>query len=146
MRRCLRHRTLWLLYEGEGTETQQAHLATCGACAGRYQSLVHDLEMLRYGLQEEPHPHAIRQRSVAFPRRWLAAAATVAVALAVMWGGVWMQRPSPPVLPEETYAEDIVSFFEELSAALFSPIDADAAELVELMDELDDLEGTPEGA
>jgi hypothetical protein len=46
MSRCLCERTLWGIYEGEGTAAQQAHLQTCVACHVRYQALVHTLERI----------------------------------------------------------------------------------------------------
>lgn len=127
MSRCLRDQTFLLLYEGEGTGVHRAHLEACAACAARYQRLVHDLEVIGQVLREAPPPQAVPHRSHPLRIRWVPVTAALALTLALVWGGVWMRGPSPPGLPAGARNEAILLFLEEVSAALFSTVDASAA-------------------
>jgi len=127
MRGCLRDRALLALYAGEGRNTHRAHLQVCVACATRYHTVVHDLQLLRQVLREPPPPPALPQRPVALRIRWKPVAATLAVTLACVWGGMWVQRASRPVVPTDARNEAVLLFLEEVSTALFSTVDASAA-------------------
>ena len=128
MSRCLRDRTLLLLYEGEGTGSQRSHLAECEACTTRYRRLESDLEAIGQVLREEPPPEAVRYRPQPFTLRWLPTAAAVAMVLALVWGSVQMWSPSPPPIKEASN-EEIWYILEELSADLFLLDEAIAEEL-----------------
>ena len=150
---CLREQTLLLLYEGEGTSAHRAHLEACTACATRYQRLVHDLEVIGQVLREAPPlrqaqdrpPKPIPHRSHPLRIRWMPMAATLAVTLALVWGGIWVWSPAPPGLPEEARNEDVVLFLEEVSTALFSTVDAEAAEIPAPVSNSDYLQTALEG-
>ena len=128
MSRCLSEQTLLWLYEREGTDAQRAHLATCATCAMRYQRLVHDLEVIRDVLWKVPPPQTDPHRSPLLSIRWLPVATASAVAVLVVWSGVWLQ--SPLKAPETVSTEDLVRFLEEtVSPALFSTADTSAADI-----------------
>lgn len=131
MSECLRDRTLLLLYEGEGTSAHRAHLEACRPCARRYEVLVHDLQVVQQVLRQSPPPQVAPHRPPALRLRWMPVAAALAVTFAVVWGGVWRQRPSPPVVPTEAHTEAALLFLEEVSTALFSSVDASAAEIAD---------------
>lgn len=130
MSRCLRDRTLLSLSEGEGTRAHLAHLEACGACAMRYQTLVHDLTVVKQVLRESP-PQTVPHRPPVLRAPWMPVAAVLAMAFALVWGGVWMQRSSPIVAPTEARNEAVLLFLEEVSTALFSTVDASAAEIAD---------------
>ncbi|MBI2876150.1 MAG: hypothetical protein HYY20_04650 [Candidatus Tectomicrobia bacterium] len=126
MNRCLRDKALLSLYEGYGTSAQQAHLETCAACAARYQRLAHDLERIGQALREAPPPGIFADRPYPFRLRWAAATAVFALVIALVGGGLWVQRalmpgPATPV----ALSQEISPFFEEVSIALFSTDDAE---------------------
>lgn len=133
MSRCLRDQMLLLLSEGEGTSVHRAHLETCAACTTRYQQLVRDLEMIGQVLREAPPlqraqdrpAQAIPHRPRSLPLRWLPVAAALAVAL--VWGGLWVRGPSMPVSQAPARSEAVLLFLEEVSTTLFSTVDASAA-------------------
>ncbi len=135
MSRCLRDQTLLLLYEGEGTSAHRAHLKTCVACATRHQRLVRDLEVIGQVLREAPllrqaqdrPPQVVPYRPHSLRLRWMPMAVALAVTLALVWGGVWVRRPSPPVSPARARNEAALFFLEEVSTTLFSTVDARAA-------------------
>ena len=145
MRGCLRDRTLLSLYEGGGRHVHRAHLQACVACATRYRKLVHDLQVLRQVLREPPPRPALPQRPLALRIRWKPVAAALAVTLAFVWAGMWVQRPSPPVVPTEARNEAVLLFLEEVSTALFSTLDASAAAISASMPDVADLEAALEG-
>ncbi|MBI3329741.1 MAG: hypothetical protein HYZ81_23920 [Nitrospinae bacterium] len=145
MRGCLRDRTLLSLYAGEGRHAHRAHLQACVACATRYQTLVHDLQVLRQALREPPPRPAIPQRPLALRIRWKPVAAALAVTLAIVWGGMWVQRPSPPLVPTEARNEAVLLFLEEVSTALFSTAGASAAAIPASMPGVAYLEAALEG-
>ncbi len=128
MSRCLRDRTLLLLYEGEGTGSQRSHLVECEACTTRYRRLESDLETIGQVLREEPPPEAVRHRPQPFTLRWLPTAAVLLIVLMVVWGSVRMWNSSPSPHLEKTSNEEIWEFLEEASTALFFPEDAIAEE------------------
>jgi len=137
MNTCLRNRALLLLSAGEGTSEQQAHLATCTACATRYRQFVHELESIERVLREtDPLPASLPRRS---PLRlqWLPAAAALATLVALIWGGLWF-RPAPePVVARKTPNSEVVSFLEDqVSPALFAMTDV---RLVDLPDPVSNL-------
>lgn len=99
MIRCLRDRTLLLLYDGEGTSAQRTHLTECETCAARYRQLKRDLESINHTLRELPPPKtaSIGFHPVAF--RWAPTAVALTLALAMIWGGVeiWNRSGRPPL-------------------------------------------------
>jgi len=126
MNRCLRDRTLLLLHEGEGSESDRAHLRACLRCAGRYQQMGLDLEVIDQALEQAPplraarrHPSDVRRRSVAV---------AVALAVIVVFAGVeaWRWRESVSwVRPQATGGDaDTLRFLAEVSAVLSSTGDA----------------------
>lgn len=121
MSRCLRDKILLSLYEGSGTSAHRAHLESCAACAARYERWVHDLEVIGQALREAPPPGAFASPPHPLRVRWVPAAAALAVAIALVGGGIWMRRSAPPV----TLDEEVLPFLEEVSAALFSTVEAD---------------------
>ncbi|MBI3302208.1 MAG: hypothetical protein HYZ72_09070 [Deltaproteobacteria bacterium] len=130
MNTCLRDRTLLLLSAGEGTKEQRAHLQSCAACADRYQRFVHNLEAIERVLRETSPPPAVSPRLFPLRLRWRPVATALAVTLALVWGGMQVWRPSPPTFSAGVRNEDVFSFLEkEVSPALFSTVDADAAEV-----------------
>jgi len=135
MSRCLRDQTLLLLYEGEGTSAHRIHLETCAACAARHQRLVRDLEVIGQVLQQAPALRQAQDRpSQVIPYRphflrlrWMPMAAALAVALVLVWGGLWVRGPSPPVSLAPAHNEAALFFLGEVSTILFSTVDARAA-------------------
>jgi len=112
MNRCLKERDLFLLYEGEGTAAERAHLAECAACAERYRRLESDLGAITQALRQAPRPEPARSYS-SFPwaARWATAAVIAAWALVVVWQGIRIWQPAAPAVADgETWA-----VMEELS-------------------------------
>jgi len=109
MNTCLRSRALLLLSAGEGTSEQQAHLATCTACAARYRQFAHDLGSIERVLRTTSPPAAPFLLRFALRRRWLPAAAAFAVTIMLVWeaygydshpGQVWQRKlPMARVFP-----------------------------------------------
>ena len=145
MSRCLQDQALLLLYEDEGTRTQRAHLEVCKACARRYQRLVRDLEVIGRVLQEAPLPRAVPHHRHFLPIRWMPVAAALAIMLTLMWGGLWMRSPSPPVLSAETGNQAIFLFLDEVSNALFSTAGASGAVIPSPVSNLTYLQAALEG-
>ncbi len=127
MRKCLRDQALLLLYEGEGTEPERAHLKACEACSKRYRRLMHNLEAIGRVLREEPPPQALYHPPRSFYVRWVPLAATLAVTVALFWGGMWVRRVSPP-LQEESRNEEVSHFLDEVFSAILSAVNDNADE------------------
>src|SRR5215475_9191076 len=98
MSRCLRDRTLLLLYYGGGTKAKRTHLTECETCATRYRHLGQDLESISQVLREKSAQTVSHRSRPAFAR-WLPATATLALALLLVWVGVRVWNPStrPPL-------------------------------------------------
>ena len=79
MSQCLKDRSLLLLHEGEGTGTQQSHLADCESCATRYRQLKRDLEAIERVLREEPPPEVAPLQPLPFRLRWYIALAQISI-------------------------------------------------------------------
>lgn len=128
MGRCLSEEALFLVAEGEGTASQQSHLAhleSCDTCAQRYQSLTQDLAVLGQVLQEPAPLQAVtRPHRVALLRpivRWTATATAVAAVLAVVWAGWWLREPLKLLVSLEPVDEEVWAFVEDDALpALFS--------------------------
>ena len=131
MSRCLRERTLWVIYEGEGTAAQQAHLQTCVACHVRYQALVHTLEGISNGLQETLPPLVRMPRPFPSPVRWQSAVVGLAVLLLLVGGGLWLRQVPPPTQPVVVYSEELTPLLEEVDTIVVLTLDADGAEIWE---------------
>jgi hypothetical protein len=117
MNRHLEDRTLLETLEGEGSPEEQKHLRSCAACAATRARLARDLEVLRSVLRDGPLPRPVARATGV--RRWipLAAAATVAAALA--WG-VSSRTPEP-----ERLASSGPLSLRQVSAAVFATGDVE---------------------
>ena len=143
MSRCLRERTLWGIYEGEGTAAQQAHLQACVACRVRYQAFVHTLAEISSSLQETPPPPARMPRPFPSPVRWHRAAVGLAVLLLVVGGGLWL-RQVPPTQPAVVYSEELTALLEEVDTIVVMTLDVDSVESWEAIADVDALDAALE--
>jgi hypothetical protein len=121
MSRCLRDRTLLLLYYGRGTKAKRAHLTECETCATRYRQLGHDLESISQVLREKSPPQTVSHRSRPAFARWLPATATLALALLLVWVGVRVWNPSarPSLRGTGTNNGQAWSLMDEFPSNLF---------------------------
>jgi hypothetical protein len=87
MNDCLGDRALFRLSEGDGTEWERLHLATCPGCRTRYRRFVSAVEVAGQVLRDGPWPDGGASRSVAIRWGFIPAAALAAV-LALAWFGV----------------------------------------------------------
>ena len=131
MSRCLRERTLWGIYEGEGTAAQQAHLQTCVVCRVRYQALVHTLEEVSSSLQETPPPPVRMPRPFPYPVRWQSAVVGLAVLLLLVGGSLWLRLVPPPTQSAVVYSEELTRLLEEVDTIVVVTLDADGVEVWE---------------
>ncbi len=122
MTRCLKDQTLLLLYEGEGTDLERAHLKTCWACAKRHRTLARELEVIGRVLREEPPLRSFYHRPRPFYVRWAPVTSTLAVMLALFLGGIWRRSMAPTPFPEKSHGEEVWQFLGEVSNAVFSPV------------------------
>lgn len=141
MTRCLKDRTLFLLYDGEGTSAQRTHLTECESCAARYRQLGRDLEAISQVLREEGPPKTLSHRSRPFTVRWLPTAGAMALALVLIWVGVRLWSPSEPPVPKGATTEQIWTFLEQFPSDVFSLNQAIADELGTEIADADDLVG-----
>ena|SRR5215510_15673118 len=143
MSRCLRERTLWDIYEGEGTAAQQVHLQTCVACRMRYQALVHTLEEISSSLQETPPPPVCMPRPFPYPVRWQSAVVGLAVLLLV-GRGLWLRQVPPPTQPAVVYSEELTPLLEEIDTIVVITLDADGEEVWQAIADMATLDATLE--
>ena len=143
MSRCLRERTLWGIYEGEGTAAQQAHLQACVACRVRYQAFVHTLEEISSSLQETPPPPVRMPRPFPSPVRWHRAVVGLAVLLLVVGGGLGL-RQAPPTQPAVVYSEELTPLLEEVDTIVVMTLDVDSMESWEAIADVDALDAALE--
>jgi hypothetical protein len=130
MNTCLRNRTLLLLSAGEGTSEQQAHLATCTACATRYRQFVHELESIERVLRETAPLPAPLPRHFPLRLHWLPAATALAALVVLIWGGLWLRQLPQPVVAGKTPSSEVISFLEDqVSPALFAMTDVHLMDL-----------------
>lgn len=122
MRKCLRESALLLLFEGEGTGDERAHLEACETCGDRYRRLVGDLQVVDQVLRGEPPRQPLRRSSRFLHRRWVPAVAALALMLVSVWGVMRVERKGS-VAPEETRSEDVALFLEEASTPIFAQVD-----------------------
>ena len=144
MSRCLRERTLWGIYEGEGTAAQQAHLQTCMACRVRYQALVQTLEEISNSLQETLPPLVRMPRPFPSPVRWQSAVVGLAVLLLLVGGGLWLRQVPPPTQPVVVYREELTPLLEEVDTIVVMTLDVDSMESWEAMADVDALDAALE--
>ena len=144
MSRCLRERTLWGIYEGEGTAAQQAHLQTCMACRVRYQALVHTLEEINHNLQETLPPLVRMPRPFPSPVRWQSAVVGLAMLLLLVGGGLWLRQVPPPTQPVVVYSEELTPLLEEVDTIVAMTLDVDNMESWEAMADVDALDAALE--
>ena len=144
MSRCLRERTLWDIYEGEGTAAQQVHLQTCVACRMRYQALVHTLEEISNSLQATPPPPVRMPRPFPYPVRWQSTAVGLAVFLLLVGGGLWLRQVPPPTQPAVVYSEELTPLLEEVDTIVVIILDVDSVESWEAIADVDALEAALE--
>jgi len=142
MSRCLRERTLWGIYEGEGTAAQQAHLQTCVACRVRYQALVHTLEEISISLQETPPPPGRVPRPFSYALHWQSAVVGLAVLLLLVGGGMWRRQVPPP--PAVVHSEELTALLEEVDTIVVMTLDADGVESWEAIVDVDALDAALE--
>jgi hypothetical protein len=128
MSRCVSDHTLWLVLEGEASAADRHHVLECAACSARRQRLEDDLATLRIALSGTPPPRVVLQSAPPAHRRWLPVVAAAAVAVVMVWGGVWLRGPSAPNAPLGGGQEAIWSFLAEASLALFGTADAEVAD------------------
>lgn len=124
MSRCLSDRALFSLHEDEETISERSHLDTCEACSKKYEQVGLDIGVVRRVLRQEPPPQMADRRPRVYATRWLPAAAAVALALVLVWGGLWLRSPSAPELAGNAQRDDIWSLLEEISTDLFLLEDA----------------------
>src|SRR5262245_20620044 len=81
MSRCLTEYVLLMLYTGEGTERDFAHLSVCQGCSRRYQDLARDWRRMKqiFHYASLPRPTMVRLGLVT-PWRWLSGVAALATA------------------------------------------------------------------
>src|SRR5262249_54634721 len=144
MSRCLRERTLWGIYEGEGTAAQQVHLQTCVACHVRYQALVHTLEEISSSLQETPPPPVRMPRPFPYCVRWQSASVGLAVLLRRVGCTVWLLQVPPPAQSAVVYSEELTPLLEEVDTIVVMTLDADSDEVWEAIADMAALDGTLE--
>ena len=128
MIRCLNERALFLLYDGDGTQSQRAHRSECDACTRRYKELVRDLEAIGQTLRERPPPIASPD-PVRFSVRGWSVSAVLAIALLLIWAsGGWRSRMgfSPG---ERNRTDETRSILDDLPANPFWTTEALAVEL-----------------
>lgn len=118
MSRCLTERRLVHLQAELGDPGEQAHVDGCPACAGRFEALTRDLDVLTGVLARGPMPHPRPQPSF---RRWApAVAGTGALALAaLLWVEVAVWR-AVTYVPPSMRPEEASAMLTEVSLALFS--------------------------
>jgi len=118
MSRCLTERRLVHLQAGLGDPGEQAHVDGCPACAGRFEALMRDLDVLTGVLARGPMPHPRPQPSF---RRWApVVAGTGALALAaLLWVEVAVWR-AVTYVPPSMRPEEASAMLTEVSLALFS--------------------------
>jgi hypothetical protein len=125
--------------EGEASQEDRLHVASCAVCTARLRQLQEDLRRLTAVLGEAPPRQAVRSPSWSAGRPWLSATAGLAAVLMVVWVGLWQQFVFPR-LTMEASQESIGSFFEGVAAALSGAVDGEAAGTSELLASLDDLQ------
>lgn len=135
MSRCLSEETLLLLYEGEGTREDRAHLTRCQVCTIRYERLGKDLKLLGQVLRDPPPPRSVVVREQRFPVwRWVPIAVAGATAVVLLWSqGQYLELPqaplpttSPPsvIATSEVSDEDLTRFLTKtVGPAIFSTAD-----------------------
>lgn len=128
MSRCLRERTLWRIYEGEGTAAQQAHLQACVVCRERYQAFVCTLEEMSRSFQETPPPLVRVPRSFSYPLRWQSAVAGFAVLILLVGGGLWLHQMSSPGQPAVVHSEELIPLLEEGDTIVILALDTEVVE------------------
>lgn len=125
MRRCLRDKALLRLYEGEGSERQQAHLDACQACAKRYQRLVDDLGAIRRVLREEPPPRLFHPAPLSLG--WAPLVTVITVTLVFVWGSMWSWTIAPPFPGKQPSQGEVWQFLGEVSSATLPAVTLEGA-------------------
>ena len=127
MNRCLSNKALYYLYAGDGNTAQQLHLDTCVSCAQRYEQFSQRLTVVEQTLrQPQPRTRFYLRESSTRSGYWYRpslAVATVAVALLLMWGNVWQEKPIPMTTPQASNQEIARFLATEASPALFATAD-----------------------
>src|SRR5690349_23186636 len=112
MNRCLREYTLVMLYIGEGTQEERAHLASCTDCSRRYQHLGRDWQHIKQLLHSAPPPRLMDRSSSSFTHRWLPVAATVAATVLLGFASARWWPSALPIVTKTIPQEEVVSFVE----------------------------------
>lgn len=116
MTRCLTDRALTRLLADLGTPSDRAHLLVCAPCAARYRRLQSEITGIAHVLAATHEP---RGRTLPATRRWIAAAAVLATALAGAWLSI--ETASWRQVPVRSLQDPVVATaMTDLTAALFS--------------------------
>ena len=91
---CLRDRALLLLAAEESTNQQRAHLKSCLRCRQRYQRLTRQLDVIEQTLRKT-EPPILDHYLAPLRKQWIPQVAALAVALLVIWGGLWLWQFEP---------------------------------------------------
>ncbi|MDE2485544.1 MAG: hypothetical protein KGL32_09930 [candidate division NC10 bacterium] len=132
MRRCLRDRSLLLVYYGEGRAAHLAHLETCSNCAARYRQLVQDLELIGHALERLPSALPVRRPGRASWQRRVTLAATLATGVALVVGvGVWQWHGAQVLVQRQQTADEpeILRFLANVSSGLSAASDGELSAL-----------------
>jgi len=118
MSRCLPEDTLLMLYSGEGSDAERAHLRSCQACEARHARLGDDLQLIDRVLSEAPPQRTSAHRLAPRGLRWMPVAAALAGIVAFVMGvsRLW----SPPSVQVAAATASVSVFAEDVSAALFA--------------------------
>jgi hypothetical protein len=144
MSRCLGDRTLWLLFEGEASRKDRAHVDSCVICTARLQRLEQTLTYLQSVLTGPPPPQMALAQLRHVRRRWMASAAAIAVMVILAWFGMWWQQ----LLPSRsmgTRQESSRPFIEGISTVPFFAVELGFDTTADWLSDLDDLQAALAG-
>jgi hypothetical protein len=128
MIRCLNERTLLLLHDGDGTQSQRAHLGECNACTSRYKKLGRDLEAISHTLRERPPP-IVSPDPLRFSVRGWSVGAALAIALLLIWTSEGLRTRMGFSPGERDRIDETRSILDDLPSNPFWTTEALAMEL-----------------
>lgn len=109
MTRCLRDKTLLMLLEGNGTDTERSHLESCEACSERYRQMSRDLDLIKQTLEQDPPLSHGAPQKLPF-NRWIPVAAALAVGITLGWGGSKVWRTDSSALSAVAFNIELSQF------------------------------------